>query len=236
MLRCLNLLRLECVFAIDIDNLILSTGWDICRPITVGKRITIDGTPIGQIDVEQHGTTLGTVWTPHLTLLTNLHKVNTFFVRLDHSAIITLVNCYGGATGFLIGFAGDAVEPLLGFDRFANGDTGVTLTVEDDAGCGIEFGFEGAAFAFHGEVVRHGDDDDMSVVLTVQTAPSCECFMLRSWSSTKASWQLAELQKGTYVGRIYYEFPLTEYCYVVIVSFDKTYYIRAVKRCDLHFI
>lgn len=162
MLRCLDLGRIKSRLAIDIDNLIISTGWDICRPITVGKAITIHGTPIGQINIEQHGTTLGTVWTPHLTLLTDLHKVDTVLIRLDHGAIITLVNCHGNATGVFIGLARDAVEPLLGFDRFANGDTGVTLTVEDDAGGGIEFGFEGAAFAFHGEVGRHdGDGDEM---------------------------------------------------------------------------
>ncbi len=154
MLRFFDLVGVESRLTIDIDNLILSTGWDICRPITVGKAITIHGTPIGQINIEQHGTTLGTVWTPHLTLLPNLHKVNTILIRLDHSAIITLVNCHGCATGVFVGFTRDAVEPLLGFDRFANGDTGVTLTVEDDAGGGIEFGFEGAAFAFHGKVGR----------------------------------------------------------------------------------
>ena len=161
MLRFTNLVGVESRLAIDIDNLILSTGWDICRTITVGKAITIHGTPIGQINIEQHGTTLGTVRTAHLTLLPNLHKVNTILIRLDHSAIITLVNCHGNATGVLIGFTRDAVEPLLGFDRFANGYAGVTLTVEDDAGGGVEFGFEGTAFAFHGKVVRHGDDDDM---------------------------------------------------------------------------
>ena len=37
----------------------------------------------------------------------------------------------------------------------------MTLTVEDDAGGGVEFGLEGAAFAFHGKVVRHDDDDGM---------------------------------------------------------------------------
>lgn len=51
----------------------------------------------------------------------------------------------------------------------------MTLTVEDDAGGGVEFGFEGAAFAFHGEVVRHGDDDCCKVVRSCSSVVIVYC-------------------------------------------------------------
>jgi hypothetical protein len=49
------------------------------------------------------------------------------------------------------------------------------LTVEDDAGGGVEFGFEGTAFAFHGKVVRHGDDDCCEVVRSCSSVVFVYC-------------------------------------------------------------
>mmetsp|Transcript_20534 Transcript_20534/g.41000 ORF Transcript_20534/g.41000 Transcript_20534/m.41000 type:complete len:223 (+) Transcript_20534:169-837(+) len=154
MLRPRHLTRIKCTLTIDIRNFSLRHKR---LPIRIGKRITIYGTPIGRIDIKQHRSTLVTIRARNLTLLSNLHKSNTLLITLDHCVVITLVNCNGGTARLVVALDGCAGEALACFDGFNDGDAGATLTVEDDPGWGVEGGFEGAAFALHGEGRgRHG--------------------------------------------------------------------------------
>ena len=147
----------EGMFAIDIANwrawcksLLGSTC--LCHGIAIGR------TPIGQKRIEQYGSAFGTVWTSRFPIFANFHESDLTFINLVNCSVVTLVDCHGGTLVVIIvatttttligGFDGGAGESVTVFNGLDDGDTGMTLAVEDDFGGAGEGGFEGTTFAF----------------------------------------------------------------------------------------